>query len=125
MTKRERPHRVLLNAMTHRITPLPVSLPLCALLVAAAACDKGGDGSAGSASHAPPTADAAPLPDPSTAAIAEPTPDAAAATNRASPVAAGIQAPEFTLPDADGNVVSLSDALASGPVVAVFYRGSW
>src|SRR5271165_2379603 len=38
---------------------------------------------------------------------------------------AGAQAPDFTLPDALGNPVSLSAALAEGPVVLTFYRGEW
>ncbi|MBL4685731.1 MAG: hypothetical protein JKY37_14145 [Nannocystaceae bacterium] len=108
--------------MAHRIAPLPTSLPLWALLVALpVACDKGSE-AAGSASHAPPTADAAPLPDPSAAANTEPT---ANVVNRASPLAIGDQAPGFRLPDGNGDAFVLSEALASGPVVAVFYRGSW
>lgn len=34
-------------------------------------------------------------------------------------------APDFTLPDAFGNPVSLSALLARGPVVISFYRGEW
>ncbi|MBK8235858.1 MAG: redoxin domain-containing protein [Deltaproteobacteria bacterium] len=34
-------------------------------------------------------------------------------------------APEFTLPDADGNPVSLAQLRSRGPVVLVFYRGWW
>ena len=34
-------------------------------------------------------------------------------------------APFFSLPDADGNIVSLIDLLAQGPVVLTFYRGNW
>ena len=34
-------------------------------------------------------------------------------------------APNFALPDALGNTVSLSELLASGPVVVTFYRGHW
>lgn len=37
----------------------------------------------------------------------------------------GEDAPRFTLPDATGNHVSLSNALDQGPVVLSFYRGSW
>ena len=37
--------------------------------------------------------------------------------------AEGTEAPRFSLPDADGNQVSLDDALADGPVVVVFLRG--
>lgn len=40
-------------------------------------------------------------------------------------VKAGDPAPEFTLPDAHGAEVSLSDLLAEGNVVLTFYRGSW
>lgn len=37
----------------------------------------------------------------------------------------GERAPEFVLPDATGGKVSLSDRLATGPVVVSFYRGAW
>ncbi len=38
---------------------------------------------------------------------------------------AGETAPDFTLPDAYGDPVSLSALLAHGPVVLTFYRGDW
>jgi len=37
----------------------------------------------------------------------------------------GQSAPDFTLPDAFGNPVSVSTLLARGPVVISFYRGEW
>ena len=37
----------------------------------------------------------------------------------------GDLAPDFTLPDATGKSVTLSDLLANGPVVINFYRGQW
>ena len=37
----------------------------------------------------------------------------------------GQSAPDFTLPDAFGNPVSVSALLARGPVVISFYRGEW
>ena len=37
----------------------------------------------------------------------------------------GDSAPEFELPNAQGNPVALSRLLASGPVVLTFYRGGW
>jgi len=40
-------------------------------------------------------------------------------------VGAGDTAPDFTLPDADGNDVTLSERLKDGPVVLSFYRGGW
>jgi peroxiredoxin len=40
-------------------------------------------------------------------------------------VAAGDQAPDFSLPDVHGNSVSLSSLLKEGPVVLTFYRGGW
>jgi len=40
-------------------------------------------------------------------------------------IAVGERAPDFTLPYASGNPVSLRDRLAAGPVVLSFYRGDW
>lgn len=37
----------------------------------------------------------------------------------------GERAPNFVLPNAFGNVISLSDCLKSGPVILKFYRGEW
>ena len=37
----------------------------------------------------------------------------------------GEQAPDFILPDALGQPVTLSDLLKQGPVVVAFYRGAW
>jgi len=37
----------------------------------------------------------------------------------------GDKAPEFALPDSDGNSVKLSDYTGRGPVVVIFYRGYW
>lgn len=37
----------------------------------------------------------------------------------------GDRAPDFTLPDATGELVRLADLLARGPVVVTFYRGTW
>src|SRR5579883_2564644 len=37
----------------------------------------------------------------------------------------GQQAPDFTLPDAIGRVVTLADILTRGPAVVIFYRGIW
>ncbi|MFM9889438.1 MAG: peroxiredoxin-like family protein [Rickettsiales bacterium] len=37
----------------------------------------------------------------------------------------GDKAPEFTLPDATGKLVSLSAVLKNGPTIVVFYRGGW
>ncbi len=48
---------------------------------------------------------------------------ASGAQNRA--LKAGDVAPQFTLPDPDGNPVSSKTLLARGPLVATFYRGAW
>lgn len=40
-------------------------------------------------------------------------------------IGVGAQAPDFTLPDAQGKPLSLSCLLRSGPAVVVFYRGGW
>jgi hypothetical protein len=37
----------------------------------------------------------------------------------------GEQAPDFTLPNQRGDMVSLRDRLSRGPVVLSFYRGVW
>ena len=37
----------------------------------------------------------------------------------------GCRAPDFTLPDALGRIVSLAERLGRGPVVLSFYRGIW
>jgi len=37
----------------------------------------------------------------------------------------GDQAPDFVLPDVNGNRVQLKNLLAQGPVVISFYRGGW
>jgi len=37
----------------------------------------------------------------------------------------GERAPEFTLPNQRGEMVSLRDRLSRGPVVLNFYRGVW
>jgi hypothetical protein len=37
----------------------------------------------------------------------------------------GDPAPDFTLPDAGGQLVRLADLLARGPVALTFYRGTW
>ncbi|MEM5460685.1 peroxiredoxin-like family protein [Paraburkholderia phytofirmans] len=40
-------------------------------------------------------------------------------------VGTGDKAPDFSLPDVQGNPVSLSDLLSRGSVVVTFYRGGW
>ncbi|MDZ7661123.1 peroxiredoxin-like family protein [Thiohalophilus sp.] len=48
------------------------------------------------------------------------------ATNMPDPgLEVGEKAPDFILPNAFGNPVSLYDQLEKGPVVLVFYRGAW
>ena len=37
----------------------------------------------------------------------------------------GDRAPDFSLPNTNGEMVKLSDLLARGPVVVTFYRGEW
>ena len=44
---------------------------------------------------------------------------------RADPVGVGEVAPDFTLPDHNGQKITLSDARDKSPVVLVFYRGYW
>jgi peroxiredoxin len=40
-------------------------------------------------------------------------------------IAVGEEVPDFTLPNAKGEGVLLSQLLGSGPVIITFYRGSW
>ena len=40
-------------------------------------------------------------------------------------IASGDKAPDFSLPAASGQLVSLEKLLKSGPVVVTFYRGDW
>jgi len=40
-------------------------------------------------------------------------------------LAVGDTAPNFTLPDAQGEPITLADLLVQGPVVVTFYRGEW
>lgn len=40
-------------------------------------------------------------------------------------IKAGNRAPQFTLKDQDGNVVSSADLLSKGPLIVTFYRGVW
>jgi peroxiredoxin len=40
-------------------------------------------------------------------------------------IGVGDQAPDFTLPDAQGKPVALAKLLQRGPVVVTFYRGGW
>jgi peroxiredoxin len=37
----------------------------------------------------------------------------------------GMKAPDFALPNVNGQTVELSQLLAKGPVVLIFYRGGW
>lgn len=37
----------------------------------------------------------------------------------------GDPAPEFTLPNGDGRLISSGDRLRQGPLVVLFYRGKW
>lgn len=47
------------------------------------------------------------------------------AQNRASPVAMGEMAPDFSAESHQGTKVTLSEAREKSPVVLVFYRGYW
>jgi cytochrome oxidase Cu insertion factor (SCO1/SenC/PrrC family) len=47
------------------------------------------------------------------------------AEKRPASLKVGDKAPEFTLPNADGKPVALSEYTARTPVVLVFYRGYW
>jgi len=47
------------------------------------------------------------------------------AQNRATPVAVGEIAPDFTLESHQGTKITLSEARDKSPVVLVFYRGYW
>lgn len=65
-------------------------------------------------------------PNPERAAIYGKAAEAVAATDiLESALGEGDAAPMFTLPDANGEPVSLADSLAAGPVIISFYRGAW
>jgi len=51
--------------------------------------------------------------------------EALAARGAPDAVAAGDVLEDFTLPDASGSEVSLSELVTDGPLVLVFYRGGW
>jgi peroxiredoxin len=51
--------------------------------------------------------------------------DLRAAGLEANALKPGDRAPDFTLPDATGKPVTLSERLKDGPVVLKFYRGGW
>jgi hypothetical protein len=40
-------------------------------------------------------------------------------------IGVGEKAPDFTLPDARGGSITLSERLGHGPAVITFYRGGW
>ncbi|MEO0558432.1 MAG: peroxiredoxin-like family protein [Bacteroidota bacterium] len=69
--------------------------------------------------------------DPAPALEPDPTPTPVVATGLSADEAAttartmGDEAPNFTLPNATGGEMELAAALAEGPVVLTFYRGSW
>ena len=48
-----------------------------------------------------------------------------AQTFRATPLAVGEMAPDFTLEDHRGHKTTLSESRSKSPVVLVFYRGYW
>jgi len=61
-----------------------------------------------------------------TLAVMDAATDALAATHLAEQcLGVGAPAPDFSLPDATGALVTLSKLLAEGPVVLAFYRGGW
>ena len=55
----------------------------------------------------------------------ESAPPASADSAAGRALSVGDRAPDFTLPNADGEPVQLSDLLVDGPVVLTFYRGAW
>ncbi|WP_017325779.1 peroxiredoxin-like family protein [Synechococcus sp. PCC 7336] len=65
------------------------------------------------------------LPAESLKAMERATADLAASGIIEASIDAGDRAPDFTLPNATGAEVKLSDLLAKGPVVLSFYRGQW
>lgn len=52
-------------------------------------------------------------------------PEIAPGAKRDKPLTLDERMPAFTLKNADGKPVRLSDQLAAGPVVVTFYRGTW
>ena len=70
-------------------------------------------------------------PEPATDDLEAATEDAAPVLERTAEMAekgalgVGDRAPDFTLPDATGGEIRLSELLVDGPVVLTFYRGAW
>ena len=82
------------------------------------------------ACSSPEKPDAAPTPEPQTAAEAAPptAPSAQGAEAKAGEpemALAGQAAPAFALTGHDGKQVALTDLVADGPAVLIFYRGDW
>ncbi|MET3210271.1 UNVERIFIED_CONTAM: peroxiredoxin [Paenibacillus sp. PvR008] len=46
-------------------------------------------------------------------------------SNTANGLSLGTKAPDFSLPDYTGRVITLSEETTKGPVVLIFYRGHW
>lgn len=46
-------------------------------------------------------------------------------STRTPSLASGVPAPDFSLPDQTGHVVTLASLTQHGPAVLVFYRGYW
>lgn len=93
-------------------------IPLTFLAASLAACTQPGDASAPAA----PAATGAPAQQPATAKAAK-APDAPAAPANAGPAKVGQPAPDFTLPDLDGNLVKLADHKGKTVVLEWFNPG--
>ena len=65
------------------------------------------------------------IPAPIRYAFAKGTQDLMQAGIAAHSVKAGMKAPDFSLPNVNGETIQLSQLLAQGPVVLIFYRGGW
>lgn len=104
-----------MNRKSRHLSPAPARMLLLAVILAMAGCE--GKSESASAASAGPSASDRQVMAQAAERLRQAMPDPG--------VKVGETAPDFALPDADGQSVSLHERLAQGPVVLIFYRGGW